>query len=128
MNNRDFSLNPIGAIMNVHYGALLHPGAWEIITGIVEEAFHIAGAEGVRLPWNAHDKYLEYLKSVQMPATAGYHSSMLQDISRGRRTEIDFLNGAVVRLGASHHIPTPSNTCINRLVQFRETFAKERRS
>jgi 2-dehydropantoate 2-reductase len=83
-----------------------------------------AGAEGVRLPWKTADEYLQYLRNEQLAATAEHHSSMLQDISRGRRTEIDFLNGAVVRRGVSHAIPTPFNACITGLVRFRETLGR----
>ncbi len=36
-------------------------------------------------------------------------SSMLQDIRNGRKTEIDYINGAVVKLGQKHNIPTPAN-------------------
>jgi 2-dehydropantoate 2-reductase len=106
--------------MGVPYGDLARPAAWRIITRIVHEGFAIVSAEGVRLPWKTADEYLEYLKNVQLPATALHHSSMLQDITRGRRTEIDFLNGAIVAKGAGHGIPTPVNACITDLVKFRE--------
>jgi len=114
------ALNPLGAVMGVPYGDLARPAAWRIITRIVHEGFAVVSAEGVRLPWKTAGEYLEYLKNVQLPATALHHSSMLQDITRGRRTEIDFLNGAIVAKGAGHGIPTPVNACITDLVKFRE--------
>ncbi len=43
-------------------------------------------------------------------------SSMWEDLQRGRRTEIDFLNGEIVRLAAQHGVPTPANTRICALV------------
>ena len=46
---------------------------------------------------------------------------MLQDLARGRRTEIDFLNGAIAAFAARHGIPAPLNTCIANLVRFRES-------
>jgi 2-dehydropantoate 2-reductase len=46
---------------------------------------------------------------------------MLQDVEAGRRTEIDYLNGAVVRLGKVHGIATPFNDVISGLIQARET-------
>jgi len=117
------ALNPLGAIMGVSYGELAHPAAWEIICQIVHEGFSVIQAEGVHLPWNNADQYLEFLRSVQLPATALHHSSMLQDISRGRLTEIDFLNGAIVKKGREHGIPTPVNSCITNLVKFRESLS-----
>lgn len=115
------ALNPLGAVMGVPYGELARPAAWRIITRIVSEGFAVVHAEGVRLPWETAGEYLAYLHDVQLPATALHHSSMLQDISRGRRTEIDFLNGAIVAKGTAHGIPTPVNACIADLVKLRES-------
>ena len=115
------ALNPLGAVMGVPYGELARPAAWRSITRIVYEGFAVVQAEGVTLPWKTADEYLAYLHDVQLPATALHHSSMLQDLSRGRRTEIDFLNGAIVAKGAAQGIPTPVNACIVDLVNLRES-------
>jgi 2-dehydropantoate 2-reductase len=115
------ALNPLGAVMGVPYGKLAQPAAWRIIDQIVREGFSVIHAEGIRLPWASANEYLTYLSEVQLPATARHHSSMLQDISRGRPTEIDFLNGAIVAKGAVHGIPTPVNSCMVDLVKFRES-------
>jgi 2-dehydropantoate 2-reductase len=115
------ALNPLGAVMGVPYGKLAQPAAWRIIDQIVREGFSVIHAEGVCLPWATADDYLTYLRDVQLPATALHHSSMLQDLTRGRLTEIDFLNGAIVAKGTAHGIPTPVNACIADLVKFRES-------
>jgi len=114
------ALNPLGALMNVPYGALTDPHAWAIVTAIVREAFCVAEAEGVLLPWETAETYLEYLRTTQLPATAAHHSSMLQDITGGRKTEIDFLNGAVAEIAERHGIDVPYNSCITELIRFRE--------
>ncbi|NLZ30895.1 MAG: ketopantoate reductase family protein [Methanomicrobiales archaeon] len=114
------ALNPLGAVTNVPYGALADPHAWAIVTAIVREAYRVVRAEGVTLPWDTAEAYLEYLRTEQLPATAAHHSSMLQDLARGRRTEIDFLNGAVADLARRHGIDAPCNTCITELIRFRE--------
>lgn len=44
-------------------------------------------------------------------------SSTLQDLERGRPTEIDDLNGAIVRLGRAHGVPTPANSCITETIR-----------
>jgi 2-dehydropantoate 2-reductase len=115
------ALNPLGAIMGIPYGKLSHPASWRIIDNIVHEVFRVVAAEGVQLPWADAGEYLTYLKEVQLPATALHHSSMLQDISRGRKTEIDFLNGAVVTKAGRHGIPVPYNSAIADLIRFRES-------
>lgn len=114
------ALNPLGALMNVPYGALTDPHAWAVVTAIVEEACRVAEAEGIALPWETPEAYLEYLRTEQLPATAAHHSSMLQDLTLGRKTEIDFLNGAVAELARKHGIDAPYNTCIAELIRFRE--------
>jgi 2-dehydropantoate 2-reductase len=120
------SLNPLGAIMDVSYGKLADPAAWRIIEEIVSEAFSVCTAEGVRLPWETAAGYLGHLRDLQLPATAQHHSSMLQDVSRGRKTEIDFLNGAVVTKGREHGIATPVNRTISNLIRFRESLSGKR--
>jgi len=115
------ALNPLGAIMGVPYGKLAHPAAWKIVESIVREGYQVVEAEGVALPCKTVGEYLRYLHDTQLPATAGHHSSMLQDLGRGRPTEIDFLNGAIVAKGALHGIPTPVNASIVNLVKFRES-------
>jgi len=115
------ALNPLGAIMGVPYGALKNPYAWEVITNIVQEAYAVAHAEGVTLEHTLANEYLDYLRDVQIPATASHRSSMYQAILAGKRTEIAFINGALVAKGRTHGIPTPANECVTRLIRFRET-------
>jgi 2-dehydropantoate 2-reductase len=117
------ALNPLGAVIGVPYGKLAGPASWRIIENIVYEAYAVVAAEGVALPWASAYEYLDYLKNTQLPATALHHSSMLQDLTRGRTTEIDFLNGAVVAKGRKHNIATPYNSCIVDLIKFRESLA-----
>ena len=113
------ALNPLGAILDVPYGRLADEHSWSIIRRLIEEAFAVCRAEGIPLHWQAAADYLTYLRTVQLPATADHHASMLQDIQQGRETEIDFLNGAVVRLGEKHGIATPTNRTLVELIRFK---------
>lgn len=115
------ALNPLGALMNVPYGRLAESHAWTVIGAIVTEVYAVAGAEGISLAWPDPASYLAFLASTQLPNTAGHHSSMLQDLARGRPTEIDFMNGAIAAIGARHGIRVPYNACIADLVRFRES-------
>ena len=113
------ALNPLGAIMDVPYGRLAERHSWSIITRVIEEAFAVCAAEAIVLRWESAADYLDYLREVQLPATADHHSSMLQDIRQGRKTEIAFMNGAVVRLGERHGIATPTNRTLVDLIGFK---------
>lgn len=114
------ALNPLGAVMGTPYGALADVAAWNIIESAIAEAFAVLEAEGVRLPWPTAEDYLEHLAHVQLPATREHHSSMLQDIERGKTTEIDFMNGAVVARGKARGVPTPVNATLVDLIRFKE--------
>lgn len=113
------ALNPLGAILDVPYGALAKPHAWSVIERIIGEAWAVCDAEGIELPWCTAREYLDYLRSVQLPATAGHNSSMLQDIRNGKETEIDFINGAVVRLGEKYNIDTAVNRTLVDMICFK---------
>jgi 2-dehydropantoate 2-reductase len=120
------ALNPLGAILGVPYGELSAPDTWAIIEDIVTEAFAVARADRVRLPWPDPQAYLKVLAEQQLPATARHRASMLQDIERGHRTEIEFLNGAVVGLGERRGVPAPVNAALTALVRHFEAHGAAR--
>jgi 2-dehydropantoate 2-reductase len=113
------ALNPLGAILDVPYGGLAKRHAWSVIERIIEEAWAVCSAEEIDLPWPTAGDYLDYLRLVQLPATAGHNSSMLQDIRNGKESEIDFINGAVLRLGKKHGIDTPVNQTLVDMIGFK---------
>jgi 2-dehydropantoate 2-reductase len=53
-----------------------------------------------------------------VPPTAAHHSSTLQDLKAGKKTEIEALTGQILKLAQQHHISVPYNTAICRLIQF----------
>jgi 2-dehydropantoate 2-reductase len=114
------SLNPLSAITGVTYGELKNPDSWHIIDQMVREIFAIVRAEGITLQWGDPDAFLGYLHGALIPVMAGHRSSMLQDIMHGHKTEIDYLNGAVVTAGERLGIEVPYNTCISNLIRFKE--------
>ena len=71
------------------------------------------------------EAYRELFYGRLVPSTAHHRSSMLQDIERGRPTEIDAINGCIWRYGREAGIPTPVNETMTRLVRFRERLVKE---
>jgi 2-dehydropantoate 2-reductase len=115
------ALNPLGALLGAHYGALAErPEVRAVMDRVIEEAFAVAVAEGVALPWPEAGSYLADFYERLVPSTADHRSSMLQDLERGRPTEIDAINGAVWHRGAARSMSTPYNEMLTRLVHSRE--------
>lgn len=95
----------------------------EVLTMAVEEAVAVATAAGVTLPYaDPVDKVLAIAV-----ATAENRSSMLQDLSGGRVTEIEAINGAVVREGFRRGVPTPVNRTLTMLIKTLEKLRQETR-
>lgn len=115
-------INALTALLGVPNGRLLDlEKAGELMADLVTEAAAVAAARGVRLtfadPLNA---VLEVARK-----TASNRSSMLQDIDRGRPTEIDMINGAVVREADQLGISVPVNRALTRLVGALELARRE---
>ena len=69
--------------------------------------------------------YRELFYGRLVPSTAHHRSSMLQDLERGRPTEIEAINGCIWRYGCEAGIPTPVNATMTRLVRFRARIVGE---
>lgn len=115
------ALNPLGALLNMSYGELAEDELTRATMNmVIEEAFLVAKASNEPLWWGSAGEYLEHFYSELVPPTAAHRPSMLQDLEAGKRTEIDALNGAIVRLGERHGIPTPMNAALTDWVKRRE--------
>jgi len=106
-------INPLTALMGIHNGRLLeHAGSLAVMEAAVGEAARVAAALGIRL---LYENPLAKVTAV-CKATSGNVSSMLQDVLREKRTEIDQINGVVVREGARSGVPAPVNEMLVHLV------------
>jgi 2-dehydropantoate 2-reductase len=115
------AINPISALTGLRNGELLHdPDIVTIVEQVVSETVAVMQAAGV--PTTVED-HLRHAKQV-MEGTHDNVSSMLQDIRRGRRTEIDAINGSVVRLGDELGVPVPTNRWLAAFVRNRENEAR----
>lgn len=111
------AFNAVSALGQANYGAIAaHAEARAIVARAVEEAKDVAIAAGVRLPEGDLLEATWRLAGAMPMAT----SSTAQDLARGRRTEIDALNGYVARRGAELGVPTPVNQALTALVKLRE--------
>lgn len=115
------ALNPLGAILGVPYGALADTASTRsLMDRIVEEVFAVMLVAGYQTHWPQPRQFLDIFYRRLVPDTAAHESSMLQDITAGRRTEIDALNGAVIQLAHEHGIAVPYNFAVYNLVRFLE--------
>ena len=120
------ALNPLGAILEVAYGQLAaNVNSKKIMDAIIEEIFAVLKAIGQPTPWADAKTYRQAFYSQMVPPTEQHHASMLQDIQRGRRTEIDALNGAVVVLGHAHGVKTPVNETVVSVLKAKEALSQK---
>jgi len=107
-------INAIASLTRRRNGELLDGGPAEaLLEQAVAEAAAVARAEGLPV-----DRAIETQRVKEVcRATALNFNSMFQDLRRGRRTEIDFINGAIVERGQAAGIPTPVNRVLTQLVK-----------
>lgn len=110
------ALNPISAITRLPYGRIFaDPDAVRMLRQVVDECSRVAQAEGVGLPADIWDQVARI--AAAMPEQI---SSTAQDILRGRRTEIDHLNGDIVRRALRHGLDVPMNGALLAMVHLVE--------
>lgn len=105
--------NPIGALTGLPHGvACDQPPVRELITGLVDEGKAVADALGIELDSDP-DELVDHAREVAYD----HKASMLQDALARRQTEVDSLNGGIVRFGRETGVPTPLNEAIWALVR-----------
>ena len=107
------AINPLTALLRLSNGQLLENLEARALMGeLARETAAVAQALGVSLPYPDPERAAEEVAR----KTGANRSSMLQDVLRGVPTEIDAINGAVVRLGEEAGVPTPVNRLVWRLI------------
>ena len=109
--------NALSAITQLPYGVLIRgTGIRDVMRDVIEEALAVARVSGVRMEGDMLAR--TYAIAEAMPAQ---YSSTAQDLARGKPTEIEHLNGFVVRRGAALGVPTPANRALYALVRLLES-------
>jgi 2-dehydropantoate 2-reductase len=109
--------NPISALARARYGRIVdNPATRELMRQVTEEVMAVARAAEVRFPDGDMVQAVYQLGR----AMANAVSSTAQDLARGKRTEIDSLNGYVARRGAELGVPVPVNQTLYSLVKLLE--------
>jgi len=106
-------VNPITALTGRCNGVVLSGSLLATVERVVEECVEVAALEGVHME---RDAALDLVLSVA-ETTAENTSSMLKDVQRGRETEIESINGYVVRQGERHGAIVPVNEALFALVK-----------
>ena len=107
------AINPLTALLQVQNGALLNSEiSKSIMRQIIDESMPVAAAEGIS---GKREEMIEQVFSV-CRNTAGNNSSMLQDVLNERPTEIDAINGAIVRRGLNLGFQMPMNKKLCQLI------------
>ena len=115
-------INALTALANLPNGELFtDPEMATLVRRLVGEAANVMRAEGIPAP--PRDP-VDFVRAVA-EATKTDRSSMLEDVLAGRRTEIDAINGAIVRLGERHGIDVTANRVVTTLIHQRAKHAKD---
>jgi 2-dehydropantoate 2-reductase len=108
--------NALSAITQLPYGRLVQgDGVPAVMRDVVDECLAVTRAAGVEVPGDMRQAVRRIAET--MP---GQFSSTAQDLARGKRSEIDHLNGLVVRKGEALGVPTPANRLLLALVKLLE--------
>jgi len=99
-------INPLSALKNIDNGKINQRIYQDTVRDIIKEVVNVGKREGVELSENL----LMSLVTKVAERTKKNISSMRADIMNKRRTEIDYINGYIHRLGEKHHLATPMNT------------------
>jgi 2-dehydropantoate 2-reductase len=105
--------NPVGALTRLHHGAASRfPPTGELFEALILEGEAVARAMGIELHGNSRA-----LVSKGANAPGKHRASMLQDVLASRTTEVDFMNGAIVKWGETFGVPTPLNKAMWALIK-----------
>ena len=109
------STNPVGALTGLTHGRVCErPDLRALVTGLVDEGKAVAAAQGIELDADP-EELIDH--AARKDVAYDHRASMLQDVEARRQTEIDYLNGGIVRFGGEHGVPTPLNAAIQALVK-----------
>jgi 2-dehydropantoate 2-reductase len=107
--------NPVGALTGLTHGRVCEDGGLRrLVSGLVDEGKAVAAAQEIVLDADPE----ELIDYAARPEVAYEHkASMLQDVEARRQTEIDYLNGGIVRFGRDHGVATPLNEAVTALIK-----------
>ena len=116
------TLNPLGAIADMTYGELTqNKYTLELMNNIIDEIFEVIDASDYETLWKNSDEYKDIFYSKLVPDTFNHYSSTHHDVKRKIKTEIDSLNGKVIRLAELYDVDVSTNQVIYNIVKGMES-------
>ena len=110
-------INQASAVLGAPYGVFQSsPDAMALMRMLMEEVIALAQITGIDLSAEDLDEWCRILAGL----SPGGKTSMLQDMEAGRKTEVEIFAGKVVSLGLRHHVPTPVNAAVLRIIKVLE--------
>lgn len=107
--------NPVGALTGLTHGRVCEdPALRRLVTGLVDEGKAVAVAQQIELDADP-EELIDH--AARRDVAYDHKASMLQDVEARRATEVDYLNGGIVRFGREHGVATPLNEAILALVK-----------
>jgi 2-dehydropantoate 2-reductase len=120
------ALNAISGLGRVTYGEIIASAdARRVVELVVDEVLAVAHKRGIHPPGLEDPKAALAAALKVAEQMSGTRSSTAQDMARGKRTEIDSLNGYVAKLGQRLNVPTPVNLALYTLVKLQEAQFEE---
>ena len=107
-------INPTTSLLGCEVGGIVDPQLNRLKQQIIDECLAVARADGVTFD----EDFVGLIDRVF--AGARTIASMRQDLMKGRRTEIDHMNGAVARLGDTYGLPCPVNAALTTMIKYLE--------
>lgn len=108
-------VNPITAILGCEVGAIAQPGLDRLKQLVIDECIAVAASQGITFQ-------VDFRREIDETFAPSHNiASMLQDLRRGRPTEIDYMNGAVAAVGAKHGVPCPINRALTDIIKAMES-------
>ncbi|MCX5749457.1 MAG: ketopantoate reductase family protein [Candidatus Saganbacteria bacterium] len=115
------ALNALATLLGINYGALIETEyTRDIMRRIVAEIYAVAQKKGIELELKTKEEYIKILFNRLIPMTSSHKPSMLRDIEKIKKTEIDYLNGMIVQMGKDIGIHAPTNQFLTELIKFKE--------
>jgi 2-dehydropantoate 2-reductase len=121
------ALNPLGALLRQNYGALAaDPDVRPIMDRAIDEAFAVARAIGVAIPFSSAAEYRKVFYEQLLPPTVSHRPTMLHDLHVRGRTDIAALNGRIVELADRLGVDAETNRMLTRLIRAAERVTKKK--
>jgi 2-dehydropantoate 2-reductase len=111
-------VNPITAMLGCEVGGIAQPGLDRLKQLVIDECVAVAVTQGITFD-------VDFMHEINETFAPSHNiASMLQDLRRGRPTEIEYMNGAVATLGAEQGVPCPVNRVLTVIIKAMEAQAR----